>query len=120
METNALQLVPAGFTEDYYSSLMNADKNIQSSVYWSDQILMGMFFPYFSQLSSSLESQLKRVRKQESQNFLIFDYPAFKGDEYFYRGMITEHMVCQSFGQYQDLLFWGTEGVKYWPQQIAH
>lgn len=33
METNALQLVPAGFTEDYYSSLMNVDKNIQSSVY---------------------------------------------------------------------------------------
>lgn len=33
METNALQLVPAGFTEDYHSSLMNADKNIQSSVY---------------------------------------------------------------------------------------
>lgn len=33
MEMNALQLVPAGLTEDYHSSLMNADKNIQSSVY---------------------------------------------------------------------------------------
>lgn len=59
----------------------------------------------------------EKARETESAHF---DHPAFKGDEYFYRGMITEHMMCQSFGQYKDLLFWETERVKYWRRQIAH